>query len=187
MPACSGCWYYITCSMQFSEVQKFKQWLWVILPSTLAGTLTGIIVTFTVSDSRDKIFIILLSVIVPLSVLLLFVNLKLKTEVDDTRILLSFKPFLLKGLTIPWADVAEAGIRKYNPLLEYGGWGYRISRKRGKAYNVSGDKGLQLVMQNGKRILIGTQRTEALQILLNELYQQGIVKPLADEANVKSW
>jgi TATA-box binding protein (TBP) (component of TFIID and TFIIIB) len=46
-------------------------------------------------------------------------------------------------------------------LLEYGGWGIKYGRK-GKAYNVSGNRGVQLVFKDGKQLLIGSQRAEEL-------------------------
>jgi hypothetical protein len=49
----------------------------------------------------------------------------------------------------------------YDPILDYGGWGIKYNR-HGKAYNVSGNKGLQLYLKNGKRILIGTQKESEL-------------------------
>ena len=36
------------------------------------------------------------------------------------------------------------------------------------AYNVKGKMGLQLVLKNGKKILIGTQKTEELKQILAE-------------------
>ena len=34
--------------------------------------------------------------------------------------------------------------------------------RRGRAYNVSGDRGVELTLANGKRVLIGSQRSEEL-------------------------
>jgi uncharacterized protein YlzI (FlbEa/FlbD family) len=53
-------------------------------------------------------------------------------------------------------------------LGEYGGWGLRYSfnKKRGNAINVSGDIGIQLTLTNGKKLLIGTQKKEAVNRVL---------------------
>jgi hypothetical protein len=40
--------------------------------------------------------------------------------------------------------------------MEYGGWGIKYG-KMGKAYNVSGNRGVQLEFTDGKRLLIGSQ------------------------------
>jgi len=62
--------------------------------------------------------------------------------------------------------------REYKPIREYGGWGIRYVIG-GIAYNVYGNKGVQLILKNKKKVLVGTQKPE-------EFYQ-AIVK-----ANSKS-
>ena len=52
-------------------------------------------------------------------------------------------------------------VRTYRPIREYGGYGIRYSSK-GKAYNVSGDRGVQIELLNGERLLIGSQRADEL-------------------------
>jgi hypothetical protein len=61
-----------------------------------------------------------------------------------------------------WNEVQQCYIREYSPIFEYGGWGWRYSFSNGRAYNVSGKIGLQIVLKNGKRILIGTQKANKL-------------------------
>ncbi|MCB0473313.1 MAG: hypothetical protein KDC69_02350 [Flavobacteriaceae bacterium] len=70
---------------------------------------------------------------------------------------------------MPWNDLGKVFIRKYNPVLEYGGWGVRLNyyRKRGRAFNVSGNIGLQLILKNGKKILIGTHKEYEMKQVLS--------------------
>lgn len=63
--------------------------------------------------------------------------------------------------TIRYDDIVEAEARKYRPLAEYGGWGMRWGIG-GQCWNVSGDVGVQLVLRNGKRVLIGSLESEEL-------------------------
>lgn len=63
----------------------------------------------------------------------------------------------------------SAYVREYNPLMEYGGWGFRSSMKgNGNAWNVSGNKGLQIEMIDGKKFMIGTQKPEELSAVLSQ-------------------
>jgi len=57
-------------------------------------------------------------------------------------------------------------VRKYSPLFEYGGWGLRWSLN-GKAVNVRGNMGIQVVLKNGSRILIGTSNPEDAKMALD--------------------
>lgn len=84
-----------------------------------------------------------------------------------------FFPFLLTFRKYPWEDLEKATVRTYSPLAEYGGWGYRISFSgKGRAFNISGNKGLQLKFKNGKKLLIGTNKpdelAEVLRVLVSE-------------------
>jgi len=62
---------------------------------------------------------------------------------------------------IPLKNVVRAYPRTYNALLEYGGWGIRVGRD-GRAFNMRGGLGVQLVLRSGQRVLIGSQRPEEL-------------------------
>ena len=97
-------------------------------------------------------------------------SLKLITEVTDEGIRYSFPPLIPKTKTIPKALIAEYQVRKYSPIGEYGGWGLKSGGfGRGKAYNVKGSMGLQLTLQDNKKILFGTQRPEALKAAMDKM------------------
>ncbi|MBK9224473.1 MAG: hypothetical protein IPO23_07190 [Flavobacterium sp.] len=70
--------------------------------------------------------------------------------------------FILNS-NIPGDKLTKSFVRQYSPLMEYGGWGLRLGLfGNGKAFNVSGDKGLQLEFTDNKKLLIGTNRPEEL-------------------------
>ncbi len=47
-------------------------------------------------------------------------------------------------------------------MKEYGGWGVKGWSKDKMAYNVSGDRGVELTLKDGRRIMLGSQRAEEL-------------------------
>ncbi len=158
--------------MEFSELQRFTQrWLWVLL---IAGGVVAVSVfghglvqqlilerpwgDRPISDSA----LIMVSVVVTLFVfgmIYIFWQLRLHTVVDDEGIFVRFVPF--PGSRILFSEIQSCEARTYRPLYEYGGWGIKWGRS-GKAFNISGDRGVQLVMKDGKRILIGSQRADEL-------------------------
>ena len=101
-----------------------------------------------------------------LSILLLLYCLRLKTNIDQQGIHIRFIPFVWNKL-IPWDSVEKAYGRTYT-LMDFGGWGYRIS-SQGIAYNAQGKYGLQLILKNGKRIMIGTQKPKEIEMVLSQL------------------
>ena len=99
----------------------------------------------------------------------LFYYAKLVTKMDEKGITIRFYPFQRYYYFVGWHEIETAVIRKYKPIAEYGGWGIRYSQKNGKAYNVSGNNGLQLELKSGKKFLIGTQKVPAMQNSLDVL------------------
>ena len=87
-------------------------------------------------------------------VLLLFICVRLSTTIDEHGITIRFFPFVWKK-TWQWEQIGEVYVTEYS-IADYGGWGYRVSKK-GKAYNTKGKHGLQLILKNGARIMVGTQ------------------------------
>jgi len=77
---------------------------------------------------------------------------------DEVRI--RWIPFGKK--IVRMADIESCEARVYRPIREYGGWGVRWAGRRGTAWNAHGDRGVQLVLRGGKRLLIGSQRSEEL-------------------------
>lgn len=83
----------------------------------------------------------------------------LRTRVDREEIEIRFGQYT--RFRIPVADIESAEARTYRPLWEYGGWGIRFGRD-GIAYSMRGDRGVQLVLRGGRRVLIGSARADEL-------------------------
>lgn len=167
----------------FSETQKFDQaWIRILL-----GLVTfSVCITFGIGIYR-QIFLglpfgdkpapdVLLVILAVFFILLaaglwwLFVSLRLIVEVSGEGISYRFPPFIRKGKLVRKTDIAEYAIRRYKPVMEYGGWGIRWGGgKTGDAFNVKGNTGLQLRLQNGKKILFGTQRPDALRAAMDKM------------------
>jgi hypothetical protein len=157
----------------FNEDQRFTQswiaillYLILILNSGLFGY--GIYKQIILGQSwgntpmSDTALVItfLLVMAVFTGLLILFHRAVLKTTITTESLRFKFPPFFFKEKVIRADEIHQAEIRKYKPILEYGGWGIRIGISRGKAYNVKGNIGIQLYLKNGKKILIGTQKKD---------------------------
>ncbi len=140
----------------YEEQQKFNQlWLWALLIAVTAIMLVDLYPALRDGGSMKAV----MSVCVMAAVAIVFALLSLRTTISEDRLTVGFYPF--GGKTIFKRDIQRAYVRTYSPLGEYGGWGYRIG-KSGTAYNTMGSEGLQLVLRNGERVLIGTQSPEVL-------------------------
>lgn len=155
----------------FNETQQFRAWwIWILL---FGIPLFWLFLLFSVQSDTDLNWNFnwgfLMSGIIQLGVGLLFWYIKLETKVNSEGVYYKFKPFQSKFKFYDWESIDQCSVRTYSPIMEYGGWGYRYSFKSGKAYNISGKDGLQLVLKNGDKILIGTQQREHLEKVLIQL------------------
>jgi hypothetical protein len=91
--------------------------------------------------------------------ILIFAVLKIVTEVRDDGLYVRLFPLPFRH--IAWDKIQSHRVRTYHPLLEYGGWGIRFGIS-GKAYSARGNRGVQLVLRSGRRVLIGSQMPESL-------------------------
>jgi len=143
----------------FREVQQFRQWwLWLLIaPGPLViwyRSLRHLVFETSPTLSLPQIASWLIGGIA-LPVLLYCI--RLVTEVRSDGLYLRFFPFHWSFLRFPVDSIKHSEARTYSPLGEYGGWGIRYGWN-GKAYNVSGNKGIQFELHNGKRFLVGSQR-----------------------------
>ncbi len=151
----------------FTEVQRFRQW-WVLLlvlfVSGIAwyGFIQQIVLKkpFGNNPAPDAVMImiwVIFGVLFPI----FFYSLKLVTDVRNDGLYIRFFPLQFHSKKISFEEIKTYEIRTYSALKEYGGYGIRYG-KNGKAYNISGKRGVQFEFLDGKRLLIGTQKPKEL-------------------------
>lgn len=138
----------------FEEEQKFKQWwLWTLI-LVVNGFLIYNLFNNVILKDKDVTFSII-TLIIGLSISIFFYNIKLKTKIFKDRIEILLLPFRIHK-TFIFKNMKKIEVVKYNPILEYGGWGIRLG-----AYTISGNKGIKMYYDKDV-ILIGTQKSEEL-------------------------
>jgi len=156
----------------FSEQQRFTQWwLWAILISV-----NGMMIYY----GYEQIFLqkqvgtepagstgLLIGIGVTLTVTVLIFFLRLDTRITKEGIDVRLYPLHATTRHYSWDNIDKALVRKYSPIKEYGGWGIRQGGfGAGKAYNISGNQGIQLVFSNGGKLLIGTAHPQEVARIL---------------------
>jgi hypothetical protein len=167
----------------FSENQKFKQWwLWLILLGIngliLYGVFKQVILGVQFGDKPMSNAGLFVTTGLTILLTILFAIFRLETKIKKEGIYVRFFPFHLTFKYYAWDKLTKSFVRKYSPLTEYGGWGLRIGLfGKGTAFNVSGDKGLQLEFTDNKKILIGTNKPDELTDVLNKIGQLKLGNP----------
>lgn len=155
----------------FKEEQSFVgTWLFYLVVGVCAlATLGAAIPIWLEKESNEGIIGVVIAAVVCFGVVMLFIYSKLYVTIDEGAIYYRYPPFVNSEKRLTQADIKEAYVRKYEPIWEYGGWGYRIRPGKGRAMNVTGNQGLQLILSNGKQLLIGTQKPEAMRQAVRRL------------------
>ncbi len=143
----------------FHEEQRFGRWVWVVIAVIAVPVLIGAL--GAARSGVDGVVPILVGPATVVAVLLLLALAKLVTDVDQHGIHVSFH-LLWPTRHIPLADVLRAHATEYSPLVDYGGWGVRLSWK-GWAFNTGGAEGVLVETKSGKRIMIGSRRAKELE------------------------
>lgn len=158
----------------FKEEQSFVgTWLfYVVIGVCVLATLGAAIPILLNKGTNEGIIGVAISGVVCFGVIMLFVYSKLYVTIDERAIYYRYPPFVNNEKKLTQVDVKEFYVRKYEPIWEYGGWGYRIRPGKGRAMNVAGNQGLQLILSNGKQLLIGTQKPEAMRQAVGKLKEK---------------
>jgi hypothetical protein len=163
----------------FQEIQKQDQkWIWYLAIMVFGLVLFAFVQQvifkrpFGTHPAPDWAFSIFF--LIPVLFLILLLRTEMRTTICDEYLSFSYRPFFKKEKVFRWEDIQKCYVRIYSPVKEYGGWGIRpaIHKKRGKAYNVSGNKGIQLELKNGELVLIGTRKPAEAKAILNQIQKE---------------
>ena len=159
----------------FSEVQQFSAMLTVpfVLLFLIAIALEGHMILRPILEGSEDPWpgwampVSIAGIVLNILISLVLVCTRLQTRLESDALYVRFFPFHLQFRRINFDDITLIYPRSYLPLSEFGGYGIRFG-SQGRAYNISGNKGVQLEFVNGHKLLLGSQKAEELTTLLQE-------------------
>jgi hypothetical protein len=162
--------------LNFSERQHFRYvWLCGVLILTSFMMLFCVLrLIFTDMQLASKIPIYTLLIgctMLSFFFTYMFLNFRLDTHIGADGVYVRIFPFQLRYEHYCWSSIRKVSVRQYNPLQEFGGWGVKNLGKT-RALHVSGNKGIQLELSDGVRLLIGTNKEREAQDILKRLGHQ---------------
>lgn len=167
----------------YYEKQREKWWAWVVMIVVNLLFITGCVIQigfgrpFGDNPMSDAGIIITTSALLIISSFVLSGNLLI--YINNEGVFVRYSPYHFKYKFYGWENIRQIYVREYHPLREYGGRGIRVARwkitgktlhlNRSVAYSISGRSGLQIILKNGKMILIGIQQPDELIKVLKKL------------------
>lgn len=152
----------------FSETQSLRQpWLWLLLALfMLVGVYALVLQIFTdqsLGNHPLPTWGLALVVLLVGLLLVTLARLELHTEIDAESIRVDYGFF--GSYRWRWEKVQSVA------LVHYGfvGYGKRWSREYGTVLNAQGRQGLQIILKNGRKFLVGTQENEEMSAVLRRL------------------
>jgi len=155
----------------FREVQKIRQVWWIML------IIYGVAGLMWFSFIRQVLFgrplgtnpgpdwlMWLLWLLIGIGLPILFHTMKLIVEVTDEILTIRYVPFVNRIIT--FSEIKRCQARTYRPIREYGGWGIRGLGKS-RAYTVSGTQGVEVELQSGQQIMLGSQKPQELALAID--------------------
>jgi hypothetical protein len=157
----------------FREVQRFGLWIRLFF---VASMLIGVVIMVYAkatsgAPNEPSILVAAALAFLLLGLAALFFVVRLETEVRRDGLYFRFFPIHIRYKKLGAANLVDSYARHYRPIREYGGWGIRCGFKGGRAYNVKGNRGVQLVLDDGRRLLIGSQKPHELAEAITSLRQ----------------
>lgn len=157
--------------LHYREVQRVTQlWIRIIVLAPTAIAWWAFVQQVLLSkpfgtNPAPDLAVVIIWVVFGLAFPLLILAVNLRTDVRDDVVRLRFFPF--RSRTIAIGDIRECQARTYRPIGEYWGWGIRWTPGHGWCYTIKGNRGVQLTLAGGKRLLIGSDRPEELAEAIN--------------------
>jgi hypothetical protein len=145
---------------RYHEEQHFHGAFIGLLLVTMVFVVVITVVAVVFSRPDDALLLAIAPVVVVLVAALISLS-HLDVDVGERGVTIAFR-HLWPTRRIAFSDVVSVEVRRYNPLLEYGGWGVRIGPK-GWGYMTSGNEGVQLRLRKGLPVLIGSARPRELE------------------------
>jgi len=159
--------------IHFKESQKVNLgWKWIFFIGLYVLMFWALIEQFSSKTDLTAIVSIVFSLLMIIAFNIIVLIMRLETEINDNKITYQYIPFHQKPREILLSDIMEIFIRDYKPLREYGGHGIQRRIRKGRSFTVSGNKGLQIILNNGKKILLGTHKPKELEMINEKINKQ---------------
>jgi hypothetical protein len=102
----------------------------------------------------------LLGLAAPVFLVVMLLHMTTEVTPTDLRVWFGWIPVYRRVVAVD--EIRRIEVVSYRPIAEYGGWGIRSGPDGERVLTARGNRGVRLELVDGSRLLIGSQRPEAL-------------------------
>jgi hypothetical protein len=122
--------------------------------------------------SGDFVLGLVIGLVLLMLVIVLLLYMTTEVTPTDLRVWFGWIPTYRRQL--PIGTIIRIEVVTYRPIAEFGCWGISSGRDGERALIARGNRGVRLVLADGTKLLIGSQRPEALARALEQALQPGV-------------
>jgi len=145
---------------RYHEEQHFHDVLMGLLVLAMLFVVFVTTVAVVFSRPNDALLLAIAPAMIVLVAALISLS-HLDVDVTDSGVSIAFR-HLWPTRRIAFADIVGLEVKRYRPLIDYGGWGVRLG-PAGWAYTTGGDVGVKMRLRKGLPVLIGTRHPSELE------------------------
>jgi hypothetical protein len=166
----------------YREEQNFDWWVYALIVALDAVLLVVLAWYSPQGDDavglafprKSELVVLALAALLLVQAMLIVGVLRMTTEVTATHVRVWFGWIPTYRRVFAVAAVQRLEVVSYRPIADYGGWGIRRGRDGERVLNARGNRGVRLDLSDGSRLLIGSQRPEALAVALERAMRPGV-------------
>lgn len=117
---------------------------------------------------NDRIIMILCFTIITLNIVVLTLLQipKLTLVVDQDGIQFKYRPYHRKSIHYAWAEINTIELIKFDPAMEFKGWGRKFSTHYGVGYLTLGGKGIRITDKNDNSVTLTISNVKSAEQLI---------------------
>ena len=151
--------------MRYHEEQHFYGALTGLLILAMLFVVFVTVMAVFLSHPDEALLLAIAPVVVVLIAALISLS-HLDVDVTDTGVSIAFRG-IWPTRRIAFEDIVGLEVKRYRPLIDYGGWGVRLG-PAGWAYTTGGSVGVKIRLRQGIPVLIGSAHPHELEAAIRE-------------------
>jgi hypothetical protein len=159
-----------TAAVIYREEQYFDWRIYAFI--ALAETLTGLSLLRSRAWSLDFGLGFAIGMGLVLVVIILLLHMTTEVSPSDLRVWFGWLPTYRRS--VPIESIRSVEVVTYRPIAEFGFWGICSGRDGERALTARGNRGVRIELSDGTKLLIGSQRPEALARALEQALRPGV-------------
>jgi hypothetical protein len=147
-----------------SEVYRESQnplWAYVLILAICLCVVPPMVASLFGTPNVPLVFAILVTGITSAIILAIMLVIGMFIEVSNENLVVRWGVFKYTILTVSLKSIRSAEVVTFSPITDFGGWGIRMG-KGGWAYFMSGTQGVQVVTNENKKYIIGSDTPNLL-------------------------